>query len=425
MRFFIVLMCILSTHTVQAIFDDCQCPVVTCEPCQVQIVLGREAKSCGVGRTIQCEKSVCENVDNYFQCVAGEPAVFVPAKNQTSHITEPQYSNIERVSPNKKNEINFDKINATQDWEDESAPMQAASALASQSYIFAPRTEESTHNSLDLDHLRSIASVPVASGELKVLHLAGKMVSSQKQRVSKNQVLKWGQFISAEQDSGMTVEWADGTHKGVFDLKLKKKTQLHFQKEDGFVVLTLMQGRLEFVSQKMQVVRPLLFDLGEWRFGKREGVVVWQRNEKSQVVTNAKESLWLRKNDLMARATEITPGNTFDIDPQGFITHFKFDQPSEMTPSVERYQLSVPVKSLSRRGLASQANSVGCQSPAAEYEQCAWKCFGTKNSKTCDTSQKQTRCVRFTCDASGEWKLPTFSAGSLCDATETRVGYCQ
>lgn len=186
-----------------------------------------------------------------------------------------------------------------------------------------------------------------------------------------------------------------------------------------------MKGEFSLTLQNYGATKPFIFDFGQWRLGKRDGKILWKKDSRSQMVSNQSGSAWLRKDELMAKATELATGHQFELDSQQLITHFNLE--SSKPAPVNPFKLNAePGAKIKVRGLASSGESADlCQAPAGQFEQCAWKCFGSKNKKSCDTSNLNTKCVRFTCSASGEWKLPTFSAGSLCDNSEVRVGSCQ
>ncbi len=81
------------------------------------------------------------------------------------------------------------------------------------------------------------------------------------------------------------------------------------------------------------------------------------------------------------------------------------------------------------RNLAS-LNEPGalCQSPAAEFQQCAWSCEGNpKGAKGCEAQKSGVHCIRRVCNAAGQWGVATPFATSykdLCPARGVRVGSC-
>ena len=419
MKFLFGSILMLLSFSASAAFNDCNCPQVTCEPCQVQIFLGKEAKSCGIGATIQCEKVVCENVDNYFQCVAGAQPLSYPPQNRMTPITEPQISNIDRLQKSTLPEINFDHIGASQDWElEESAPSIGEDP---QMPIFARKIidglVEATVNPEDFKHLRGPASMPPPQDRLQVVQVRGDARTSAKSKLKKNEFIKMGQFIQVKSPTTFQLVYGQSP----FKLNLKKDSELLFSQEDQHLLIHLMKGSVSFENEDRTQESLFVFPFGTWRMGKRSGSLQWEKGSAIQTVKNISGPAWIRRNELMEKPLRVDEGQSFEIESQNLISRF-LELP-EKTPKMENYTLSVPAGKVQQRGLASEGSAF-CQAPEAQYEQCAWKCFGN-NKKSCDTQQKNVRCVRFTCSASGEWKLPTFSPGSACEPTQVRIGTCQ
>lgn len=420
MKFLCGFIVMLLSFSAVAAFNDCNCPQVTCEPCQIQIFLGKEAKSCGVGATIQCEKIVCENVDNYFQCVAGEKPMSYPPQNRTMPLTEPKLSNIDRNDLPSLPAINFDKIGASQDWEvEESAPLMGQDPQMTP--VFARKIIESSVeksvNPEDYLHLRRPASVGAPKNLLKVVKVSGDVRVSGKERIKKNQSILLGHFIKAKSASRLELLFGASS----FEVQLKKDSELIFDQQDQYLVFNLMKGQLSFHGEESLDSPMMVFDLGSWRMGKRSGRLQWSRDRQGQTLQNISQLSWIRRDDLMEKPIAVEAGRSFQIDAQNVVASFKEIQ--EKAPVAEDYKLQVSPGKTQPRGLASESPSF-CQAPQAQYEQCAWKCFGN-GKKACDTNKKNVRCVRFTCAAGGEWKLPTFYPGSACESQDVRIGLCQ
>lgn len=69
-----------------------------------------------------------------------------------------------------------------------------------------------------------------------------------------------------------------------------------------------------------------------------------------------------------------------------------------------------------------------CKKPSARFNQCTWRCVNNpKKAKTCEAEKPNVSCIRFRCNANGDWaeetKLPA-GAADKCKAKGDVVDVC-
>jgi hypothetical protein len=222
----------------------------------------------------------------------------------------------------------------------------------------------------------------------------------------------------------------------VWDLKFYKNTILKISQEyDQELRGQLISGEIQLRSNKRNTL-PFVLIVGDWELRKFYGVVTVEmttkkRNESftysEMTVSNREQSLWLKKYKLDP-AQELPAGTQFKIHDETDIFAFAQIAENQATPRPWRLE-SHFVKTKGQRKVASVTSSRSgtslCGAPSGQFQQCAWKCFGSRHTKGCDTGQGNTHCVRFTCTADGHWKMPTLVPGGACPLIGSRVDQCQ
>lgn len=378
---------------------DCQCPVVQCEPCQRPLQLGREELNCDAGGKTECIKIVCENVDNFFQCLAGETPLYTPPQNPMTRITEPQDPADKRPQP-----IDFQKLTGP------TTPLEESKFIDIDNEDI-PRVQV---KDIGMPQ-RQLASEPVAEslGQIAVYHLERKLgrIYLNGQRIRKSSVWK-GRGIIKSDDAGDVAIFGVG---GRYQLHMSPQTQIEVFAANDVLWVNLKKGQAQFKIEKTQVVHAIEF--GMWRFVKREGSYHLAIKNGNWVIENQVGKAFLRRNELIAKAEEIQPYKTLTFDPA-----YRLVSMESISTEVNRTlkMLSAPEV---KRSLAQEGSF--CLQPQAEFEQCAWKCFGASGkAKKCDPAVG-AQCVRFTCSADGLWKMPTLVTSSECSTKEVRIGTCQ
>jgi len=203
---------------------------------------------------------------------------------------------------------------------------------------------------------------------------------------------------------------------------IEKNTEVAFEVQDELMVAGVGCGQATFDVQKNKSL--FIVDLGKWRVGKLDGVLTVKRDKDVSYASNKSGKALVRKDQLLAKSKDFPTNMTLKVDAalDTFIyIEDKHRQPADFTLKEES----------KGRGIASvEGAEAFCASPAGQFEQCAWKCFGAKKSdKSCATHKtvkgSTAQCVRFTCAADGLWKLPTFVTGGECQIGDVRVGSCQ
>ncbi len=379
---------------------DCQCPVVQCEPCQRPLPLDMEEISCGSGGKIECAKIVCENVDNFFQCLAGEKPLYIPPQNPMTRITEP-YDPADLT--NKPQPIDFQKL---------AGPVPQPEELKFQN-IDDKDSPKVQVKDIVLPK-RDIASIPAEPvGQVAAYNLERKQgrIFLNGQRIRKSSTWKGHGTLKSEDVVYVTIFGAEGRYQ----LHMSPHTQIEFFAANDILWVSLKKGQAHLKIEKSQVVHALEFGL--WRFAKRAGSYQLTLKNGNQIVENKEGKAFLRRNELIAKAEEIGPHKTLTFDP----THRLVAMDStaqEVNRTLKVSSLSDPQRSIAQEGAF-------CLQPQADFEQCAWKCFGAHTkAKKCDPSMG-AQCVRFTCSGDGLWKMPTLVTTSECSTKEVRVGSCQ
>lgn len=380
------------------IADNCQCPVIQCDPCQRPLRLGTEMLACGYTGKMECDKVVCENVDNYFQCLAGEPAVYIPPQNLMTRITEP-------VDPadKKPQPIDFNKL----------AEKVEIKEVA-QDVFLEPKPESQPVSEKISVRKPAAVEEKIQAVMFTVENTAGKTFVNKKQ-LKKKITLSVPFEIIAKEKNQITIK-NPNSHVVV---NMSAQTSLKIRAEEDVVWFEVQKGDAVFKMKDSRWVHAV--DMGQWRFGKRSGSFGLSRSGELYTLLNEDGEGFLRRNELIANVQKIPAKKMIQMTVQDGIFAFKDTrQESVKKPS---YQMLPVMSTAEARSVASENNL--CSAPEANFESCAWKCFGAgSKDKKCGLS-KNSRCVRFTCSADGLWKLPTIASGSECSADVVRVGSCQ
>lgn len=378
--------------------ESCQCPVVQCEPCQRPLRLGVEELTCGVASKINCNKVVCENVDNFFQCLAGEPAIYVPPHDPLAKITEPRDPAEKIPQP-----IDFDRLSS-----------KVKIDVLGNEVMMEPK-EEPKISQRPTRGLASEESFVAPIYKFEVQTISGTVLVNKK-KFKKKMWIHAPFFIAAMEKSEVIVKSAQSE----FRLKMTSKTDVGLRAEDGVLWLDLQKGDAFLHIQKSQLA--LAMDLGSWRFGKRAGSFGISRSKGLFTIMNEDSSGFLRRNELIAKAQIIEPKKVVQVDLEDGVLALRDTKIENKVRPV--YQLSSPLMASAEARTPASSDNL-CAAPEAGFESCAWKCFGAgPKDKKCGL-KKNSQCVRFTCSADGLWKLPTLATSTECSSEIIRVGTCK
>jgi hypothetical protein len=376
--------------------ETCLCPEVQCEPCQQSIVLGTEELSCGVDAKISCKKVVCENVDNFFQCLSGAPPVHAMQNSQNlqSKITEPRDPAEYIPEP-----IDFRKFKKELLYVEDKIEI----------------TPEKTRPAEKKEIVRQPASFfPKQVTSFQISSVTGK-VEVNKKRLQKPVTVQSAFSIKAKEKSEILVKGPQSD----FKVKMTAGAEWLVRMDLDVLWLEPLKGEVVVTLHKTELVHAL--DMGMWRLAKREGVYGISRQQNTYTLLNEKGPGYLRRNELISQAIPIEPQKLIQLSAEEGVIAFR---DINYTPVAKpKYEMPMAVGFKGARGIASDGNL--CSFPAGQFENCAWKCFGASTKdKKCGQS-KNSQCIRFTCSADGLWKLPTGATPTECDRTEVRVGACQ
>lgn len=393
--------------TVAQAQDSCSCPVIECDPCQTKLLLEEEEKACESGQNIVCPKMVCENVDNYFQCLNGEAASYVPPQDLENQLTTPR--DLKSVAEERARQ-NEKQVKSIYGYTAEEAPDIEVRELT-----LSGEAEP------QLKSKRSIASVDLVAPQVdktfKVKNFVGnkRTASAKKIRYSKSLPLKQRLNFKAKD----RFEIQDGQARAFFEFTHSSNIQFRVQQET--LVVFLESGGVD-VRLTGKWGHPLVFDLNQWRAGKGKGKISLFWHQGNLHVKNKVDILWLRKDELISKAQKLEEGLSFQVsNGQDLIAFSKQTKTQSMKLPTTLVEVSKQDNDVRQ---PANANSI-CSAPQGEYQQCAWKCFGNGNKdKKCRAEKESINCVRFTCTIDGFWKLPTLSPGSHCPAQGARVGRC-
>ncbi len=394
--------------------QECACPVVQCDPCQRRLVIDSQKIQCTAERSVVCENVVCENVDNYFQCLAGAPSHHVPAEDAISRMSIPQFKEpaVPMSTPIELPQFkHFAPVETTISSDEK--PVKARlrePASPTKNVDLAPQS---------IIHKGQTHSYSVSAVE-KVLPLQLHGLLSAKIDGKKIRPVKT-QSIAAREGVVSSIHKGAGTltyGKLSARFEMAANSEVRFSKEDDHLVVYPTRGTVHF--KKITAPQMLIIDAGDWRLGKATGDVSWSLKNNEAIIDNSKGTALLRRDQLIAPSETIPEGMELVVSEDYGIVHADRDGQSFK----KTYQLDEKIKSTkARRVLASTAiANEGCAQPHGEVQQCAWKCFGAKG-KSCINSDT-TQCVRFTCSMGGEWKLPTRVSGRECKASGVEVHAC-
>lgn len=394
MSFTVIIYMLFFSSTTFA--ENCQCPVIQCDPCQRSLRLGTETLSCGYTGKMECDKVVCENVDNYFQCLAGEAPIFVPPQNLMTRITEPLDPADKKPQP-----IDFNKL----------AEKVEIKEVAEEVFLEPKQTvvPEKT-----VQRKPAAVETKIKPMVFSVENVAGKTLLNKK-KLKKKITLAVPFELEAKEKNQVTIK----NQKSHVVINMSSRTSLKIRAEEDVVWFEMQKGDAVFKIKDAKWVHAV--DMGQWRFGKKSGTFGVSRSGDLYTLLNEDEEGFLRRNELIANVQKIPAKKMIQMTTEDGIFAFR-DTKSEPIKK-PKYQMSPVMPSAEARSVASEKNL--CASPEASFESCAWKCFGARTKdKKCGMS-KNSQCVRFTCSADGLWKFPTMASGSECSADIVRVGSCQ
>ncbi|MBY0452879.1 MAG: hypothetical protein K2P92_07580 [Bdellovibrionaceae bacterium] len=365
------------------------------------ILLGVEDVKCGATGKGVCNKYICENVDNFFQCLAGEKPVYISPRDFTSRLTEPR-----DPAEQKPEAIDFSKFS-------ENAEVNL------QKEVVASEVKKSVVPKVKVEPVRTLASLmpePVPISFQVTSHFGKTEINNKK--LKKPVVVRSLFIVKAREKSEITVAGA----KSHFTVKMTAGSEWSARTDDDVLWLNVKKGDIVVSLGKTELVHAV--DVGLWRLAKRQGVFGVSVQQNLYTLLNDEGPGYLRRNELISTAQLIEPKKLIQISTDEGILAVKDIQPAPAAKT--RFEMPNNGPS-THRGVAS-ANNVSqdlCASPAASFESCAWKCFGvgTKDKK-CGQA-KNSHCIRFTCSADGLWKLPTTATPTECAADTVRVGVCQ
>ncbi len=395
---FVFLLLLFSTS---AFAESCLCPQVQCEPCQRLILLGVEDVKCGATGKGSCNKYICENVDNFFQCLAGESPVHASPKDFMSRLTEPQ-------DPAEKppQAIDFKKLSETAE-----INLQNEEVAPAVKKLVLPKVKE--------EPVRTLASMlpkpqPIT---FQVTSVYGKVEINLK-NLKKPVPVQSSFSVKARDKSEISIAGA----KSQFTVKMTAGSEWSARTDDDVLWLDLKKGDIVVSLGKTELVHAV--DAGLWRLAKREGVFGVSVQQNIYSILNDEGPGYLRRNELISTAQFIEPKRLIQLSTDEGILAVKDTQ--QAPTAKNRFEMPINRQS-NIRGVASTEKSSQelCALPAGIFESCAWKCFGVgAKDKKCGQA-KNSQCIRFTCSADGLWKLPTTATPTECAADTVRVGVCQ
>ena len=430
---------------------DCSCPKVSCGPCQKKVTIGKIVKFCDWGDINVCRKVVCENVNFYFGCLSN-----LNKKKSTPKEDGPK-GDLELVYEQQSKKKTKSKKN-------KKAKRNIASPIikSKRSDEIKLETEGRVEAANDSRVLPGESYSDVITGEvaktangLKLFH------RGQTQKLKKGSSLFVGDEIINNNKTKSKIELK--YEQGSVEITLNPKSKLQVEDPHSLIgrfqpFLYLVHGGCEFNVKFDSGSFDLLAGqiLTRTASGKQkvnyemdqEGLKVKVESlENSIEVIKAQEltgqPILVRAGNFVSWVSE-TSKNLFSMDEkqalagEGFITPV-FQMPDSQLKKlglVEKkepmqfvdWQSNPPMKS--GRDLASSGLTGNelCQTPAAQFQQCAWSCEGNpKGAKNCQAQKDNVHCVRRVCNAAGQWGTPTAFATSyrdLCPASGVRVGEC-
>lgn len=393
--------------------QECSCPVVQCDPCQRRIVIDTQKIMCTAEKSVVCENVVCENVDNYFQCLQGASAQFVPPENPQDRMTDPRMPTLSTPEQpiafpdlDLQDFKHFNHIESTISPEEKPGVVRGLASQHKTSAVKPAKVQQEPEYPWLKE--KSEAKIPFVFHGLYNAAFDGQKIKP----IKKHTLNRASTVLTAYQKQVFTFELG----KTRAQMVLAKNSELRISQEDDHVIIHPIKGQMwvrQIAAENMMV-----FDVGEWRIGKMNGDMRWSFKNSDTVFYNAKGSALLRRDQLIAKSEPIEAGIELIVSAEYGIVHADHDVP----PKDKEFKLREGVKS-TRMLASSPMASEGCAQPKGEAQQCAWKCFGGKG-KACENSQT-TQCVRFTCSLGGEWKLPTRVPGKECRGQSVVVNSCQ
>lgn len=423
--------------------EDCSCPQVTCGPCQKKVTLGKIVRFCDWGDINVCKKVVCENVNYYFGCLSkldqDNKKKAEEEKLASGDLVLPYDSEDAKKSKSQKRQISSvgkKEENGKVKFETEGLIEANNETRVLEGVVYSEVV---------------VGKVKAHKGKLSLMQ-RGKTVN-----LASGQSLYVGDEISNTnaKSQNLSLEFENG----VVGLELEPKSKILVQDPHSIV------GRFQPFFYLVYGGVKAKSEMKEGSFDLLAGqILIRSKNSNSEVryemehgqlkvkVESQKGDLEVMKaQDLSGQSILVQEGNfvswmsetlanLFTSDEkaalagEGFITPvFEMNLARKESLGLIKKEVTAPVfadwsmNSKDDRAPASSDDGI-CQSPQAEFQQCAWTCEGNKKgAKECLAGSPNTHCVRRVCNAAGQWGVATPFASSyrdLCPAEGTRVGDC-
>jgi hypothetical protein len=413
--------------------QDCSCAVIQCDPCQKKIVIDKQIKQCTEGKTVLCDNSVCENVNNYFQCIAGAPALYIPPQDLQDRETEPRLPLLATPKESSSEDLKFKHFNHI--IEEKVSPEERPGTglmrgLASDTEVEtdAVHTKSSSNSNSRIkpfnDPEAEYLSRPLVQNKVEDIVLKGLRggLSINNKKNSRQSLRINSLNIALKSSQNQTLDVTYG--KTNLRLYMAKSSEAHLSKEDEYLVLRPISGNVAVSS--IRAHHMFVLDAGDWRFGKSSGSISATIKGEEVQVKSSKGEVLVRRDQLIAPSESISEPIEFIVSKHFGIVAATKEQPANIKNSTLYETQGNPRKKIRAPASSEFFPALeGCDYPKATANQCAWKCFGaTGKTKTCENSDI-TQCVRFTCTDGGLWKLPTRVSGKECAANSVKIDSCQ
>jgi|GEM_PF-6671535 len=466
--------------------EKCECPKVSCQPCQRKVTLSKKLKFCSWGEISVCKTQVCENNSNYFQCISDYQKKLVQKskkgqeKKKDSQKKSTTKSNASKNDPNKQSSeepsdkpvenlvLMYNQVKKRK--KAKRAPSSVRSLITKEvdrPIDFSPPglipMEDENRNSMGEQFSdNKIAKLKSAAPGIEMIHRNTIFSPKTNEKIYENDEI----INNGTNRAKVSIQYSEG----VVSIFLEPKTKFTFLNSNGLLgrfrpFLHLKHGKV-FIDNPAKGQRlDILAGQMITQFEQSQGMVWYYLNDrklKAKVELYSGSAKVFRSANLAETGVKLKEGqtiswftdqpekvsedpNTLTFKNAGILTPIfpirkslllrlpfernqKVDnQPQDKVQTVE----FAPWTRNQSRSIASFSEEQGslCQSPSGALNSCMWTCEGnTAGRGECQAGAPKTFCVRRTCDANGHWALPT-SFGEkykdLCPAQGERVGRCE
>jgi len=393
LSYFFSFFLLVNSWTLSFAAGDCDCEVITCGPCEIEVDIKFYTLKCNDGNRVKsCKKPICNPIDKK-ECKLIAPGPTVPASNP------------------KKNETTNAEIEEIQ--------KQVGVMVVAQGTALVVRNSKTLPAKIGFKVFIKDYIETGSDGKIKVKFVDDNIIN-----VAPNSK------ITIEK---MSFDPSKGTNRTMLNLiygKIRSTVKHSYNGENYYSVKTPtavvgVRGT-DFVTsffkneqeQKVETKVETISGLVELNDGNKKQMVKVAAGTYASFVVAKKEASVFNENDISSFVAQgyLTPVFRLTAEELKLL---------EVTTNFNQLDSGADKVALAKN---DHEGTDICKNPGGDFNQCVWKCENNPDGeKKCRTDLPSVNCVRKRCNANGKWaedtRLPA-SFHDLCDPSKATVKSC-